>query len=214
MTTLYGVYGTGGHGRETMPLLRAQATADDRIVFVDDDPKTAAINDVPVLTWDQFLAQPAEARAVSLAIGSGAVREQLHDKATRAGVSFVRVQAQNAVILSAVEIAAGAILSPFVLLTSNVKVGLHFHANSHCSVAHDCRIGDYVTFGPGVRCNGNVVIEDHAYVGSGVLIRQGKPSSPLVIGRGAVVGMGAVVTKNVPAGATVIGNPARALRKD
>ena len=35
----------------------------------------------------------------------------------------------------------------------------------------------------------------------------------LVIGRGAVVGMGAVVTKSVPAGATVVGNPARALVK-
>ncbi len=74
-------------------------------------------------------------------------------------------------------------------------------------------IGDFVTFAPGVKCNGNVVVEDHAYIGTGAIIKQGQPGQPLVIGRGAVVGMGAVVTKSVPAGATVVGNPARLLVK-
>jgi acetyltransferase-like isoleucine patch superfamily enzyme len=68
-----------------------------------------------------------------------------------------------------------------------------------------------VTFAPGVKCNGNVVIEDHAYIGSGAIIKQGQPGVPVVIGRGGVVGMGAVVTKSVPAGATVVGNPARVM---
>ncbi len=72
-------------------------------------------------------------------------------------------------------------------------------------------VGDFVTFAPGVHCNGNVVIEDHAYIGTGAILKQGQPGKPLVIGRGAVVGMGAVVTKSVAAGATVVGNPARAM---
>jgi acetyltransferase-like isoleucine patch superfamily enzyme len=64
-----------------------------------------------------------------------------------------------------------------------------------------------------VKCNGNVVIEDHAYIGTGAVIKQGAPGAPLVISRGAVVGMGAVVTKSVPAGTTVVGNPARVLER-
>jgi acetyltransferase-like isoleucine patch superfamily enzyme len=80
-------------------------------------------------------------------------------------------------------------------------------------VAHDCIIGDFVTFAPAVKCNGNVIVEDHAYVGTGAIIRQGTPNKPIVIGRGAVVGMGAVVTRSVAPGATVVGSPARPISK-
>ena len=115
--------------------------------------------------------------------------------------------------LDEVQLGEGAILCPFVTLTSNIRIGRHFHANLYSYVAHDCVIGDFVTFAPGAMCNGNIVIEDHAYIGTGAVIKQGKPGEPLVIGRGATVGMGAVVTKSVPPGATVVGNPARPLQR-
>jgi sugar O-acyltransferase (sialic acid O-acetyltransferase NeuD family) len=115
--------------------------------------------------------------------------------------------------LDDVQVGEGAVLCPFVTLTSNVRIGKHFHANLYSYVEHDCVIGDFVTFAPGVKCNGTVHIEDHAYIGAGAVIKQGLPNAPLVIGRGAVVGMGAVVTKSVPPGVTVVGNPARPLSK-
>src|SRR3546814_9850248 len=64
-----------------------------------------------------------------------------------------------------VEIAEGALVSPYVTFTSNIKVGRCFHANLYSYVEHDCVIGDYVTFAPGVRCNGNIRIGDRAYIG-------------------------------------------------
>jgi acetyltransferase-like isoleucine patch superfamily enzyme len=124
------------------------------------------------------------------------------------------VRAPNVVQMDKVQLGEGAILSPFVTLTSNIRIGRHFHANLYSYVEHDCVIGDFVTFAPGVKCNGNVVIEDHAYIGTGALIKQGAPGAPLVIGRGAVVGMGAVLTKSVPPGVTVVGNPARPMNNN
>jgi len=121
------------------------------------------------------------------------------------------VAATNVVQMDDVQMGVGAVLSPLVTLTSNVRIGKHFHANLYSYVEHDCVVGDFVTFAPRVHCNGNVVIEDHAYIGTGAILKQGQPGKPLVIGRGAVVGMGAVVTKSVAAGATVVGNPARAM---
>ena len=66
----------------------------------------------------------------------------------------------------AVQLGAGAVLCSVVTITSNVKIGCHFHANLYSYVAHDCVIGDFVTFAPGVHCNGNVVVEDYAVIGN------------------------------------------------
>ena len=160
---------------------------------------------------DNWLALPAEMRLVNIAIANSMLREILVDRCQADGVGFFQVQAPNVVVMDNVVIGEGAILSPFVTLTSNIKIGRHFHANLYSYVEHDCVIGDFVTFAPGAKCNGNVVIEDHAYIGAGAVIKQGLPRAPLVIGRGAVVGMGAVVTKSVPAGTTVVGPRGSAL---
>ena len=214
---LYAVYGASGCGRGVMPLLRQQLAhsgiASEQLVFVDDAPGPSHINGQRLLTWTQFLAVPAAQRHAVLAIANGAVREALARRCEQDGVHAWSVAAANVVQMDDVQVGAGAVLSPFVTLTSNIRIGQHFHANIYSYVEHDCVVGDYVTFAPGVRCNGNVVVEDHAYIGAGAILKQGQPGKPLVIGRGAVVGMGAVVTKSVAPGATVVGNPARLLQK-
>ncbi len=214
--TLIGVYGASGFGREVMPLVREQMRAAGQpyeVVFVDDGADGGAGNGHRVLTYPQFLAEPVADKRLCFAIAASQVREKLAARAAGDGIACLDVRAANTVVLDAVEIGTGAVLCPFVTLTSRIRIGKHFHANIYAYVAHDCVIGDYVTFAPGVKCNGNVVIEDHAYVGTGAVLKQGKPGAPLVIGKGAVVGMGAVVTRDVPAGTTVVGNPARPLVK-
>lgn len=213
MSPIYAVYGASGCGRGIMPLARAQlqreGNSSHRLVFVDDDPKVDVINGHRVMRYSDFLQEPSEERRVVLAIANGSVRERLASRCAFDGVRSWTVAAESAVIMDEVMLGEGSVLSPFVTITSNIQVGKHFHANLYSYVEHDCVIGDFVTFAPGVKCNGNVVIEDHAYIGSGAVIKQGKPGRPLVIGRGAVIGMGAVVTRDVPSGTTVVGNPAR-----
>ena len=172
------------------------------------------VNGQRVLTYAQWLSEPASSRHMNVAIANSSVREQLVQRCSADGVQFFEARAANVVQLDEVRLGEGAVLCPFVTLTSNIRIGRHFHANLYSYVEHDCVIGDFVTFGPGVKCNGNVMVEDHAYIGSGAVIKQGLPGAPLVIGRGAVVGMGAVVTKSVPPGVTVVGNPARPLIKN
>ena len=215
MTVLIGVYGVGGCGRGVMPLVRAQVAGSGvRLVFIDDAPQADVVNGHAVVTWKAFLADPAGRKSATLAIARSIVREKLALRCAQAGIGLWQVQAESVVIMDAVSLAEGAVLSPFVTLTSNNRIGRCFHANLYSYVEHDCVIGDFVTFAPGVKCNGNVVIEDHAYIGAGAVLRQGQPGRPLIIGRGATVGMGAIVTKDVAPGATVVGNPARPLSKD
>jgi len=214
---LYAIYGASGCGRGIMPLARQQLESSGidrtRLIFVDDTPAAASINDHRVLHYDEFLNEDAGERFVAIAIADGKTRENLAVRCNADGVSCWTVRAPNAVVMDDVFIGEGALLSPFVTLTSNIRIGRHFHCNLYSYVEHDCHIGDFVTFAPGVKCNGNVVVEDYAHIGAGAILRQGSPDSPLRIGRGAVVGMGAVVTRDVASGTTVVGNPARPIEQ-
>ena len=191
-----------------MPLLRAQYPANE-LVFVDDRQAPGQVNGHDIVTWTDFLEHQADEKAVSIAIAASLVRQTLAEKCAAANIPLIEARAASVVQLDEVVIGDGACLSPFVTLTSNIRIGRCFHANLYSYVEHDCIIGDFVTFAPGAKVNGNVTIEDHVYIGSGAIIRQG-----ITIGAGAVVGMGTVVTRDVPQGLTVVGNPARPLIKD
>lgn len=214
---IYAIVGAGGYGREVIPLVREELQAagrsDFQLLFVDDGDVPVSINGYEVVSSEVFAQRSAERKYFNVAIADSRVRESVVGKMLALGAEPFLVKALNTVILDANHIGEGAVLCPFTTITSNATIGKYFHANIYSYVAHDCVIGDYVTFAPSVKCNGNVVIEDHVYVGTGAVIKQGRSGKPLVIGKGAVVGMGAVVTKSVAPGAVVVGNPAKPLAR-
>lgn len=211
---IYGIYGASGLGKEVMPLLQQQLQTAKECYFIDDAKSQETLNGYRVLTLQEFLKIEADEYCVNIAIANSKIREMLTDKCLKQGIKIIDIKAQNIVVLDEVQMGSGAILSAFVTLTSNIKIGKSFHANIYSYVAHDCVIGDFVTFAPAVKCNGNIVIEDHVYIGTGAIIKQGTVARPLVIGQGSTIAAGAVVTKNVPAGLTVFGNPAIELTKE
>ena len=214
---LYGIVGAGGFGREVMPvahemLSRVHPPVSFDLVFVIEQGEAGVVNGHRVITAADFLAARAQ-KHFNIAIADHQVRKRIADKFIAGGASPFSIRALNGVCMSGNEIGEGAILCPFTTITSNATIGRFFHANIYSYVAHDCRVGDFVTFAPNVHCNGRVIVEDHAYVGTGAILREGSDERPLVIGRGAIVGMGAVVTKSVAPFTTVVGNPAAPLSK-
>lgn len=92
----------------------------------------------------------------------------------------------------------------------------------HTKIRHQCYIGDTI-IGRGVNIGAGTIvanydgikknktiIEDNAFIGTGTIL-----VAPVKIGRSAITGAGCVVTKNknVPAGKTVIGIPAKIMKK-
>lgn len=216
MPEIYGIIGAGGFGREVMPVARQMIASlndsnskDYELVFVVENLKEQiVVNGHKVISESDFFAMESSKKYFNIAIADYKARERISKKMIDSNIQPFTIKASNCVIFDSNDIGEGAILCPFTTITSNAKIGRFFHSNIYSYVAHDCIIGDFVTFAPSVHCNGKVVIEDYAYIGTGVVIKQGTNEKPIIIGKGSVVGMGAVVTKSVPPFTTVIGNPA------
>tara|TARA_B000000475_G_C16005177_1_gene450598 strand:- start:4310 stop:4990 length:681 start_codon:yes stop_codon:yes gene_type:complete len=218
---IFGLFGTGGFAREVMPIAKETFIRDCSLeevsevdfVFVESDPKKNSINGYKLISDLQFIESSYEHKYFNIAVADSSVREQFSIKFENNNIQPLSITSKHSVFYEFNEISTGCIICANSIVTSNAKIGKYFHSNIYSYVAHDCVIGDFVTFAPRVNCNGNIIIEDHAYIGTGAILKQGIPDQPLVIGKGSIVGMGAVVTKNVPAYTTVIGNPAKVFDK-
>lgn len=74
-------------------------------------------------------------------------------------------------------------------------------------IAHNVEIGKNCLIIAGAIIGGSAVVGDNCYIGIGAMIK-----NKVTIGNNVTVGMGAVIIRDVPDGATVVGNPARAIK--
>ncbi|MCZ4541824.1 NeuD/PglB/VioB family sugar acetyltransferase [Dietzia maris] len=202
------IVGVGGHGREVLGVLRRTGRSFEG--FVDDTVPDAEMLD---RIQARYLGAPSlysrnAPGCFVIGIGSGHVRERVREEYFNDWFAPVLVD-PTAVLDGDVNLSAGAIVFAHATVTTNITVGVHSHIGRGAAIGHDCTIGQYVTVMPMASVSGDVRIGNGATIGAGSVIRQGQ-----VIGAGAYVGAGAVVVNDIPAGATVVGNPARTLRRE
>lgn len=199
------IYGAGGLGREVLATLLA---GNERVAgFVVDPGFSAAdIHGIPVRAVRLDTMRDAAARFV-LAVGDGRARQRAAWSLGE-GAGFITLVHPSAAIGPHVSIAEGAMIIGPASVTTDVAIGIHALVNPGCTIAHDCTLGAFSNLGPSVSLAGRVTIQEGASLGVGVSVAPG-----IVIGAWATVGAGAVVIRDVEPGSTVVGVPARPIRR-
>jgi sugar O-acyltransferase (sialic acid O-acetyltransferase NeuD family) len=190
------IFGPGGFGKEIIRLAEQATGYTAKPVFVSDT-RGGVVLGYEVI--DPQALGPEDRLVVAL--GSSETRRSVVERLKHPAGTLV---AGTTILGPGAEIGEGAVFCDHTMVTAAARIGRQFQCNIYSYVAHDCVIGDFVTFAPRVSCNGNVTIGDGAYIGTGAFLKPG-----ITIGENAIVGMGAVVIKDVPPGTTVKGNPAR-----
>ena len=209
MPTAIAVIGAGGHGRETVGLIRdaeARTPGQWELLGVVDDaePPSDKLSSLNTAWLGPIQALKGMDTGVSVAIGDGRLREKLSRQARALGCAEITLVHHTASIGPDVELADGCYIGAMTVITTQARLGTGTQVNVGCTISHDVVIGDYVTLAPGVHVAGGSFVEDGATIFTGAVVTPG-----IRIGRGAVVGAGAVVIRDVRPGETVFGVPAR-----
>ncbi|EMG53372.1 sugar o-acyltransferase, sialic acid o-acetyltransferase neud family protein [Ochrobactrum sp. CDB2] len=172
--------------------------------FVEHGFAKPTLSDFPI--WDDWTKLTSSKARVVVGIGDIVSRKRVAELVSgNIGddrfVSVIHPMAQRG---RSVCIKAGSMLLGQMSLTARIEIGQHVLINPGCTIAHDCRVGDFSNLSPSVSLAGNVKIGRECFLGTGAIVGPG-----ITIGDGAVIGAGAVVLQDVADGQKVFGVPAK-----
>ncbi len=206
------ILGGGGHGRVVLDILR---NADNCTVvgFMDSNPDLTGrrIDGVRVLGRPADLARVRSrhnVEAAIVAIGDNGTRRAFADQLDALGLDLINAIHPSANIARNASLGRNTVIAAGALVCAHTQIGDSVILNTACIIDHESLIGTATHICPGARLAGRVTVESGAFVGIGATVIQ-----HVRVGYEAVIGAGAVVIQDVAPMSTVVGVPAREIKR-
>lgn len=143
-----------------------------------------------------------------VAIGSPRVRKNVVDRMEAMGrVSWATLIHPSVRTSEYVAVGHGSVICAGVIMTTNIRVGVHAILNLSATIGHDCEIGSFATIAPLTAVSGGVKVGFGVEIGTGSCIRQN-----INLEDGAMIGMGSVVVNHIESNVLALGAPAKVVR--
>lgn len=206
------VYGSGGHAKVVAEVIAAAGEYEVRFL-VDDDPAKAGevVAGFSIIGGREALREARERTGIRhgiVAIGNERIRHTISTQLLDEGFELLTAVHPSAQISPSATLGHGTVVMAGAVVNASSRVGMSAVINTACSVDHDCVVGDSVQVAPGAILCGVVSVGARTFVGAGATVIPG-----VTIGEDVIIGAGAVVIADVPDRVTVVGVPARIIKR-
>ena len=201
------IIGARGMAKEVLEIVSSEMRMNEtEIVFFDNINKYSSniYNRFSVLKSLDEVRDYLKVNNSTFTLGLGGVsnRRKMTDIFLKLGGTFTTIISSQAKVGSFnTIIGTGCQLMQGVIVTNDVELGKGVLVNINSTISHDCIVGDFSEIAT------NVSIAGRCSIGENVL-------PDVKIGNNTIIGAGAVVLSDVPSDVTVVGNPARIIKKN
>jgi sugar O-acyltransferase (sialic acid O-acetyltransferase NeuD family) len=204
------IIGARGYGRECDKGLRLypeynkeftiKGFLDDKKTALDNfegyPPIISSVEDYEIQRDDMFLC----------ALGDVHAKVKYIELIKNKGGNFITLVDATSIVYDVNQLGEGVIISPFCIISANVKIGDFTTVQAYSNLGHDSKVGKYCSV------ESYSFLGGFAQIGDFTTLHTRSTILPHIkIGDNVIVGAGSVVIKNVKAGISVFGIPAKKL---
>ena len=205
------VIGGGGHARVVISILKKLRSYSVR--GYTDLQNYGELLGIPYLGNDDKLSistvEP-RLRNVVLAVGQvglGKAREQIWRRLNSLQLTFPAIVSPDAIVNDDVTVGDAVVVMDGAIINTGAKLGIGVIANTHSTIEHDVRLGEWVHVAPGATLSGGVSVGPFSMIGAGATVIEGTS-----IAAETIVGAGTTVVKDLLEPGVYAGTPARRIK--
>lgn len=198
--------GAGGHA---MSVVESVDSSRQRIYGFVDAEKTGSWLGLPILGREIQEVPNYKQYHYLVAIGDVFQRREYYQTIQSLGLKAANIIDSTAIISPTVVMGVGNYVGKLAIINAGTVIGNNNLINTKALLEHNCQVENHTNISTNTTLNGDVVLEDGVFFGS-CSVSNGQ----LRFGEFSIVGSGSVVIGDVEPHTTVVGAPARVIKKN
>lgn len=197
--------GAGGHAKSVADSINKSEY--ELCGFIDSNKKGTHMG-LPIWGTELDDIPNYEEYCYFVSIGDVGYRKLWFDRLRERRLSIINIIDSSAIISASAKMGIGNFIGKMAVINADAEIGNNNVINTKALIEHECKVGDHNHLSTNSVINGNVIVGNSVFLGSSSVC-----NGQLKIGSNAIIGSGSVIIKDVPENVTVVGVPARVIKR-